>query len=100
MQNDQLLEIATQLVNIKVPFVDETFKKDLAVEVRGKIEEMINLELFSSMTNDQADGFKALLEQGDATDQSIVDYVKGCDIDINVITSAALTKFRVAYLGA
>jgi len=100
MQNDQLLVLANQLVDIKVPFVDAEYKKQLALEVRDKIEETVQLELLSAMTPEQAAAFGEMLERDDLTDQEIIEYVEKCEININVINSTALTKFRVAYLGA
>jgi hypothetical protein len=100
MEDDQLMTLAKQFVEIKVPFIDKDYQNELATEVRAKIEETINLELISAMDAEQADSFRDLLEKNNSTEDDIMAFINKCNIDINIVTSAALTKFRIAYLGA
>ncbi len=100
MDDDQLMVLAEKFVEIKVPFADSSYKKELAGELRSKMEEIINLELLSNMTPEQTEDYQVLLESDNTTDDAIISYIKKCDIDIDNLTAAALTKFRVAYLGA
>lgn len=100
MNQDQLTQLAQQFVEIKAPFADEEFKKELAEELRGKIEETIELELVSAMTPDQLNEYNELLDKKDTNDENILEYINKCNINLDVVTSSALTRFRVAYLGA
>jgi hypothetical protein len=100
MDDDQLLVLAKQFVEIKVPFVDAAYKEELATEVRDKIEETINLELLSYLEPEQADAYDQLLAKEGTSEDEIISFIKSCSIDIDTLTATALTKFRVAYLGA
>lgn len=100
MNSDQLLELAKQYVDIKAGYANDELKAEMAVELRSQMDDAINMQLLSYMTPSQIDGFNQLLDSGNDTDQAIVDYIKSCDIDVDLVTTAALTKVRLAYLGA
>ena len=46
------------------------------------------------------DGFNELMDNSESSEEKIMNYIKSCDIDTNNVTSVALTKFRISYLGA
>lgn len=100
MEEDQLLALAKQFVEIKAPFVDDIMKDGMAAEVRDKIDETIRLQLVSSMTPEQIDDYSELLEGDNVTDEAIIAFVNKCNINVDEVTQVALTKFRIAYLGA
>lgn len=100
MGEDQLLTLAKQFVGIKAPFVDETIRDSMAAEVRDKIDETIRLQLISSMTPKQLDDYSELLEGNSVTEEAIIAFINKCNINVDEVTQVALTKFRIAYLGA
>lgn len=97
---DQLLVLARQFVEAKVPYADDKYKDELAVGTREKIDETIRMELIAAMTPEQLESYTNLLEKDDVTDDQIVGFMNENGININEITQVALTKFRIAYLGA
>ncbi len=99
-QEDQLLVLSRQFVEIKVPFADADIKEVMAGEVREKLDETIRLQLVSEMTPEQIDDYSDLLEGESVTDDEILDFIKSCNINVDEVTQVALTKFRIAYLGA
>jgi len=99
MKNDELYSAAESLVSAK-GHVNDEFKQELIAEVLDNLKDTINLEILSRMTKDQMDGFNELLDNSESSESQIMDYLKSCDIDFNNVTSVALTKFRISYLGA
>lgn len=100
MENDQLLVLAKQFVEAKTPFASDDLKEQMAVEVREKIDETIRLQLVSQMTPDQIDSYTDLLENDNVTDEAILNFINKCKINVDEVTQVALTRFRIAYLGA
>lgn len=98
-KDEDVYKFALQLVEAKGT-ADPVFKEQLAKELQGMIEDTINLELLSQMTKSQMDDFNSLLANDLTTDEQIINYVKNCDIDIDTVNAVALTKVRIAYLGA
>jgi len=99
MKNDELYSAAESLVSAK-GHVNDEFKQEVIAEVIENLKDTINLEILSRMTKDQMDGFNELLDNSESSESQIMDYLKSCDIDFNNVTSVALTKFRISYLGA
>lgn len=99
-QEDQLLVLARQFVELKAPFADADYKEQIALEVKDKIEETIRTELVAAMTPEQTDAYAEMLEGDDVDDDKIIGFINKCGIDTNEVTQIALTKFRIAYLGA
>jgi cell shape-determining protein MreC len=99
MKNDELYSAAESLVSAK-GHVNDEFKQEVIAEVIENLKDTINLEILSRMTKDQMDGFNELLNNSESSESQIMDYLKSCDIDFNNVTSVALTKFRISYLGA
>jgi hypothetical protein len=99
MKNDELYSAAESLVSAK-GHVNDEFKQEVIAEVLDNLKDTINLEILSRMTKDQMDGFNELLDNSESSESQIMDYLKSCDIDFNNVTSVALTKFRISYLGA
>lgn len=97
---DQLLVLARQFVEMKVPFADDDMKEDMAQETRQAIGKTIRLELVSAMNPQQIGDYEELLSQDNVTDEIVVAFINKCGINIDEITQRALTKFRMAYLGA
>lgn len=100
MEQDQLLELAKKFVETKVPYASDDVKEEMAIEVKDKIEETIRLQLVSQMTPDQVDAYTELLEQDNVTDEMIISFINRCNINVDEVTQVALTRFRIAYLGA
>ena len=100
MNDDQLLELAKQYVDAKAGYANDELKAEMAKELKSQMEDAINMQLLGFMTPAQIDGFNQLLDSDNNTDEAMVEYIKGCDIDIDIVTTAALTKIRLAYLGA
>ena len=97
--NDVYL-LAQQMVEAKGHSTGEA-REEMVQEVAAMIEQSINLELLSRMTKEQMDGFNELLSNNDASDADITKYISdSCHIDINNVTTVALTKTRFSYLGA
>ncbi len=97
---DPIMVLARQFVELKTPFADDGLKETMADEVRKAIDKTIRLELVSAMNPSQISDYEAMLEKGDATDSIILAFIEKCGININEITQRALTRFRIAYLGA
>lgn len=91
--------LALQMVEAKGHANDE-FKEEVVQEVLGMLEDAVNIELLSRMSKSQMDEFNELLADENTTNEQIVGFVYDCGIDINNVNTVALTKFRVAYLGA
>lgn len=100
MEEDQLLTLAKQFVESKTPFAGADLKEQMAIEVRDKIDETIRLQLVSMMTPEQVDNYQALLESDNVNDDIILEFINKCNISVDEVTQVALTKFRIAYLGA
>lgn len=100
MQQDNLDTLAAQFVELKVPFADEEYKKELSKEVRSKLDDTINTVLLSYMDADQLNKYNSLLEDDSSTEQQFLDFYTLCNINLNAIMSEAVTRFRIAYLGA
>lgn len=100
MEEDQLLTLAKQFVESKTPFASADLKEQMAIEVRDKIDETIRLQLVSMMTPEQIDSYQALLEADGVNDDVILEFINKCNISVDEVTQVALTKFRIAYLGA
>lgn len=99
-QENQLLVLARQFVEMKVPFADAEMKEEMAEEVKQAINKTIRLELVSAMNPQQIADYEEMLSQDSVTDEMIVAFVNKCGINVDEITQVALTKFRMAYLGA
>jgi len=99
IKKDELYLAAESLVSARGP-VDDDFKQQVIAEVLDNIKNTINIELLSRMTKDQMDGFNELMDNSESSEEKIMNYIKSCDIDTNNVTSVALTKFRISYLGA
>ncbi|MFO0882041.1 MAG: hypothetical protein U0491_01155 [Candidatus Saccharimonadales bacterium] len=97
--DNDMYRYALQLVEAKGT-ADGPFKEQLAKELQSMIEETIQLELLQRMNKQQMDEFNTLLTNNSTTDDAIVDFIRLCDIDIDAVNAVALTKVRVAYLGA
>lgn len=97
---DQLLVLARQFVESKTPFASDDLKEQMAVEVRGKLDDTIRLQLVSAMTPEQIEDYQTLLENDSVTDEAILAFINKCNINVNEVTQVALTRFRIAYLGA
>jgi hypothetical protein len=91
--------LALQMVEAKGHANDE-IKEEVVQEVLTMLEDAVNLELLSRMSKDQMDEFNVLLADDGTTNEQIVGFVYDCGIDIKNVNTVALTKFRVAYLGA
>jgi hypothetical protein len=52
------------------------------------------------MNPDQIDEYEKLLESDNVTEEMIIDFIKKCNISVDEVTQVALTKIRIAYLGA
>lgn len=100
MSDDQLFELAKQYVNAKAGYANDELKAQMAEELKSQMDDAINMQLLAFMTPEQIVGFNQLLVSGEDTDEAIIEYVKNCDIDFDIIATTALTKVRLAYLGA
>jgi len=99
MQQDNLDVIAQQFVELKVPFVDAEYKKELTKEIKEKLEDTINMVLISYMDADQIDQYNSILEDDNSTDEEFLKFYEKCNININNIMTEAITRFKIAYLG-
>lgn len=99
MQEDDLDQLAAQFVEMKAPFADAEFKKVLSEEVKTKIEQTINMVLASSLTAEQLDEYNNLLDDDDSTEEELLEFYQKYNVNLNLVMSEALTRFRVAYLG-
>ncbi len=97
---DQLLIIAREFVEQKVSYASAEQKEEMAIELKGKIDDTIRAELVAEMTPEQIQAYGDMLEGDNVTQDMIVDFIKDSGIDANKVTQVALTKFRIAYLGA
>jgi succinate dehydrogenase flavin-adding protein (antitoxin of CptAB toxin-antitoxin module) len=94
-----LYRLAEQLVAAKGRSTGAV-QDEMVQEVVALLERSIQVELLSRMSKEQMDSFNEMLAS-ESTDEDITDFVtKTCDIDINNVTTVALTKARSAYLGA
>lgn len=100
MQADDLQNLARQFVDIKVPFADEEMKQTLTSEVKTKMDETIFTVLASYMDSGQLAEYNSILENPATTDEQILEFYKKNNIDLNIVMSEALTRFRIGYLGA
>lgn len=100
MQQDNLDTLASQFVELKVPFADAEYKKELSKEIRIKLDDTINTVLLSYMDGDQLNKYNSLLEDDNSTEQQFLDFYSQCNINLNTVMSEAVTRFRIAYLGA
>jgi hypothetical protein len=100
MQQNNLDTLAAQFVELKVPFADAEYKKELAKDVRLKIDDTINTVLLSYMDESQLESYNSLLEDDSSTEDQFLEFYNKCNINLNTIMGEALTRFRIAYLGA
>lgn len=100
MQQDNLETIAQQFVELKVPFVDAEYKKELTKEVREKLEDTINTVIVSYMDTEQLDQYNSILEDDNSTDDQFLKFYEKCNININNVMTEAITRFKIAYLGS
>jgi len=100
MQQDNLDTLAAQFVELKVPFADDEYKKELTKDVRLKMDDTINTVLLSYMDGNQLNSYNSLLEDDNSTEDQFLEFYKQCNINLNAIMSEAMTRFRIAYLGA
>ncbi len=99
-QEDQLLVLARQFVELKVPFAEASYKEELAADAKEMIDKTIRMELVNAMNPEQIESYKEMLEQDNVTEDMIIGFVQKCGISVDEVTQIALTKFRMAYLGA
>ena len=98
MQDDPFYATALAIAKSRSYGSDE-YLDDITEEILAQIHEYINVELLSRLNDEQFIEFEKILENTPPKEEQIVEFTNKHNIDINDVTTTALTKFRLAYIG-
>lgn len=97
--DDPLRKIAEEIVDGKGDDLYPELREQMIADLMRGMEQHINTEIVSRMTDEQADDFVQFMAKT-PSDQETVDYLKGFGIDLNDAVAVALRRFKDAYVGA
>ena len=98
MQDDPFYSTALAIAKSRSYGSDE-YLEDITQDILSQIHEYINVELLRRLSPDQFAEFEKILENTPPKENEIVEFTKKHNIDINDVTTVALTNFRIAYIG-
>jgi hypothetical protein len=79
--------------------VDEETRQQLAEDLSSRLNDFINKRLIESMPEDVLAKFEEQLDSGNATTESLQQFVADNLPDKEQVTANALMEFRALYLG-
>lgn len=96
--NNPLLDTARQLVATKGIRIESDVQEQLVQEVAEALEDHINGELLSRLTDEQLDAFDREITDDTTADDTLAFFTRN-GVDIQDATKVAMTRFKQAYLG-
>lgn len=97
MRDDPLYDIASEMVRLKGNS-GEKLRDGMIEEVLDMMHQFTDAELLGRMNPEEIKRFTEFLAT-EPTDQAVIDFIDSLKINMVEVQTAALTKFRIAYLG-
>ena len=100
MQGDELDQfVRDMLADKKLPSIDDDAVRDEFVEdLKEELLDQVDRAIVRAIPEDKLDGFNALLDTGETSDEALQSYVTESGVDIQKVATDTMVRFRELYL--
>jgi hypothetical protein len=100
MNGDELNQFIRDILAEKqLSGVDESVREQLVVDMKQRMLDQINRALIEALPDEKIDEFSAMLDDPEASDQIVQDFMMRSGVDVKRVTLQAMLTFRDLYLG-
>lgn len=99
MESDEFDSFINQMLDAKqLSGVTDDVREMLVADLKQRLLDQINRALVDALPDDKMTAFEGLLDNPDATDEDIRQFIETSGVDTKHVVAATMLKFRDLYI--